>query len=1111
MKKIMIREGILTRASIMINNQRGFSLIELGFVLIATAFMVAGALQVYTAYRANQLQNEMVERMKDARAGMNDYLDNDPEDDALPLAQQDSPWQRYPCPADMALAPSDPGFGEELRLSSSTCGPLAPGSLVEINVGPDVVYIGAVPLTDDEGRKILGREQAVDSYLNTMTYAVSGPMVQTDARTSGGAGVITITDDTGNPVTDRAEYIIISHGPNATATCPAPGANQGDRENCDYDDAVFSDNIRSEVTGVGSFDDWVVYTLSPEQDKEWWSGTEQGRFVQNRNPGNVGVATTNPLEKLDVGAPDPATGNALMVTGGNVHMQSALMFVSQGRAFATQGEVQVGFANRACVDKDPDDATWDPLTEALPGTIRYNPDTDGPYGGGYDPDTYPGHEYCMVDGGTTCWVPVTHDDYSGAPTESALPCPECGVINVEERVLCPAGISKEFEISRSCQPYCVEESETAPAPCPPGYASNTGTEIIMFRSKTCPGGGSGTCPPIGTWGAWQEIQNDCREACAVGNTETRTASCPNGEVGTAIEERTVIACTDPVTPEWGPWTVSDTSGCSPAGCSDTTFDWSGGTGLNCTDSTGAGNDGDVVTLTDTDGTADYECVNGTWTQNSAVCQVSTGDPVCASWNPLQSGRQCGGGTVLLSDVGGISGSASESESSCMAACDAVEGATCCHYYEMYMSICSPGFMVPGIGGVEGGCSGDLTIRACVASTATSLTSEANTTAKLCADMGGGGASCSGPESGCAGQQVFWSGGCDGFTSDSCHGDSLTVSPADSSYSGSATFECNDGTWFQVGSGTCTPPAGSAACGTAAGTDRTSMPSGIAACSSGTQENTATPPYLYTWDCNDGGDIQPCQANRVVDGQCGGAQAGDPPTANAPSYDNICAFHDSVTSSPSNPAPNPVDVAGRWRWTCHGSYTGFNDRCFKTLASPPADVNSCNLDSGDNGFECTGSTLFTTYYSDSSFAGTCNEDCQKVNGVSCCELNDNGTWHVCTGTNGAATNTGDTSSWADSCSSLSGPCGTALCGLAHGQMISVEPSGSSLCVASATADPDPADFNTSTWQWEWECSDGVTTSCCSAFVGSFTFPTCDPPCGTGCSCVAGACDCSWELN
>jgi prepilin-type N-terminal cleavage/methylation domain-containing protein len=241
------------------NAESGFSLIEMSMVLAIIGLLMGGGLLAITP---------VLERNKRTQT----FQSLDKIEEALILYVIRN--NRLPCPANGSLAATDANYGAALPATGAACTALTAG-------------FGIVPW------RTLGieRAMAVDGWGNQISYAVSANQAQTVNtatnmgvnRTSGGityaCGDLQINNTSGTELTpgtgatgcqsgttDRAAYVLISHGKNgAGACCNAAGTalktgspTAGTSEAANNDGASpFVQNDFIQITGTSYFDDIV--------------------------------------------------------------------------------------------------------------------------------------------------------------------------------------------------------------------------------------------------------------------------------------------------------------------------------------------------------------------------------------------------------------------------------------------------------------------------------------------------------------------------------------------------------------------------------------------------------------------------------------------------------------------------------------------------------------------------------------------------------------------------------------------------------------------------------------------------------------------------------------
>ncbi|MEZ5814274.1 MAG: type II secretion system protein [Alphaproteobacteria bacterium] len=159
-----------------LKQEHGFTLIDATVALLVIGILAAPLVQQYRSWLITSQRDLTVDRAQTAREAVDDYY---------------FAFNRYPCPADPTLGPSDADYGMELRdfggteqcdTSAAALGPFTVDSKRDADGigGVDPVYMGMLPF------KTLGLtpKQALDAWNNKLTYAVSGLL--TDENTYNG-------------------------------------------------------------------------------------------------------------------------------------------------------------------------------------------------------------------------------------------------------------------------------------------------------------------------------------------------------------------------------------------------------------------------------------------------------------------------------------------------------------------------------------------------------------------------------------------------------------------------------------------------------------------------------------------------------------------------------------------------------------------------------------------------------------------------------------------------------------------------------------------------------------------------------------------------------------
>lgn len=297
---------------------RGFTLVEFAIVMLISGLLMVAAMHMYKVYLQDKQLRAVYDKLDVLNSSFSVYA---------------SATNRYPCPSDPTLPVDNPNAGVEncaaaLALTPGTCTP--GGGICRVDGGrntpalglptPDPVFIGGIPYkTLREGvanpsLQIAALDDTVDPWGFQMTYAVSGSM--TNALTfNSNYGAIDVRIERTDPLTGEliplvqpvssVHFVVVSHGENHKGAYNQQGImsfpctnDTADAENCNRSNALFISGLRSLGAGAGYYDDVILqrsYTMS-----ELWKFGDTADIMYNANPGNVGVGTANPTEKLDI-------------------------------------------------------------------------------------------------------------------------------------------------------------------------------------------------------------------------------------------------------------------------------------------------------------------------------------------------------------------------------------------------------------------------------------------------------------------------------------------------------------------------------------------------------------------------------------------------------------------------------------------------------------------------------------------------------------------------------------------------------------------------------------------------------------------------------------------
>lgn len=304
-------------------NMAGFTLVEMAIVLLISGMLMTMVAAFTRNYYSKLQEERTLENIRLAESAIVVFVGN---------------TGRYPCPADPTLPPTDVNYGREqcrtLPLPID-CSSGVPAGLKCTNVSsrdsdgdgrPEVVMIGMVPVKTIYGAVVedvnFREKHGLDGYGNRLTYAVTEIMTSTANNSFNpinyDLGAIRVDDARYTRLTSpasTAHFVLVSHGENgegaysqqgteipgctvviAGVPSPAPEGEYGgvnpEKENCDRNDAIFVDDVKSlNWSGNSYFDDIVVFRSGGFQPLWVQSlGSDPGRvWINNTNLGNVAV------------------------------------------------------------------------------------------------------------------------------------------------------------------------------------------------------------------------------------------------------------------------------------------------------------------------------------------------------------------------------------------------------------------------------------------------------------------------------------------------------------------------------------------------------------------------------------------------------------------------------------------------------------------------------------------------------------------------------------------------------------------------------------------------------------------------------------------------------
>lgn len=247
--------------------KNGFSLLEMGIVLLIISVLTAGSIAIFSASISRQQRTETLSKLQLIQKTLADYF----------LING-----RIPCPADAEytfdgkIASVDPVSGN-FGIEAANAGACVAGTPAANQASGENV-LGMVPTKTLR----LPDDMAIDGWGRRIAYAVDRRMTDFDQVAVTGmddATVrFTVNDTSGTARTTQAAYVLISYGPNGHGAYPRSGGvtridanseNANEQENCDCDedvaeaalDGVFVQGPPTEDSANidNAFDDMVAY------------------------------------------------------------------------------------------------------------------------------------------------------------------------------------------------------------------------------------------------------------------------------------------------------------------------------------------------------------------------------------------------------------------------------------------------------------------------------------------------------------------------------------------------------------------------------------------------------------------------------------------------------------------------------------------------------------------------------------------------------------------------------------------------------------------------------------------------------------------------------------
>lgn len=279
-------------------SKRGFSLVEIAFVLLLAGLVAGGAMKFFTASNRNQCYEETRAKLERLRVAVNTYAQSN---------------DRFPMPAQRILPADDKEYGREVPLDAG--GNVDTTKLDEqVNGDGTVMVMGAFPFSTVRA----SAEDATDCWGNKLSYVVTKDLTDKNKFIDIGnppVGAFNIKTDPTQPDADAflkgAGFAIISHGMDGLGAVKANEATNGTgtfagaahrwcelnaaqltterskRENCDLTNNTLVNRPYNDGKAAANdyFDDLIAY-----RGKPWKMGGGNVYCWGNNNTGGLGRA-----------------------------------------------------------------------------------------------------------------------------------------------------------------------------------------------------------------------------------------------------------------------------------------------------------------------------------------------------------------------------------------------------------------------------------------------------------------------------------------------------------------------------------------------------------------------------------------------------------------------------------------------------------------------------------------------------------------------------------------------------------------------------------------------------------------------------------------------------
>ncbi|MCB1551590.1 MAG: hypothetical protein KDJ26_06285, partial [Alphaproteobacteria bacterium] len=304
----------LTKNVVKVTLMTGYTLIEMAIAIIVIGLLLGSGLSLYSHHIQSKISEDTIINVSYSSDRIQSFRSN---------------HGRYPCPAPLNVARTDPDYGKESDCNGAAISALNPGDCaggICVEQGLRTVLPDSTPLTASERRVIVGalpfrslqvdEDKTFDGYKNRILYSVS---LQATSQTTfdESKGAITIHDQNGNPLTlidGSVLFSVLSHGKNELGAYsnmgilvqPCAGTTL-DKENCNAGfasgtgstDSLYIASQESSALGTTYFDDTVNY-FSQISSPAWRRTDSNIEDIQDLSNNFVGAGIAIPNAELDI-------------------------------------------------------------------------------------------------------------------------------------------------------------------------------------------------------------------------------------------------------------------------------------------------------------------------------------------------------------------------------------------------------------------------------------------------------------------------------------------------------------------------------------------------------------------------------------------------------------------------------------------------------------------------------------------------------------------------------------------------------------------------------------------------------------------------------------------